>query len=112
MEIIEEEGYYFYVLYCQDHTLYGGFTTNLNHRLKAHNAGKGAKYTRVRKRRPLNLIYAEKWSNKSLAMSAEYHFKKLNRSQKEYYLAKNGVHLINSKDYVIVDFSQYLFCNI
>ncbi|MCR8969936.1 GIY-YIG nuclease family protein [Facklamia sp. 7083-14-GEN3] len=112
MEIISEEGFYFYVLYCYDQTLYGGFTTNLRQRIEAHNKGKGAKYTRVKKRQPLKLIYAEKWANKSLAMSAEYHFKKLNRCKKEYYLARNGVPTFDKDVYIIKDYSQHLICHL
>lgn len=82
--------YYFYVLYCKDGTLYAGFTTDLERRLAAHNSGRGAKYTRVRSRRPAKLIYREQWSSKSLAMQAEARFKQLSRSQKETYLKKAG----------------------
>lgn len=81
-----ESNYYFYVVYCQDNTLYAGYTTNLDARMKRHNDGKGAKYTRVRTRRPVQLIYAEKWSTKQDAMRAEYRFKQLTRLEKERYL--------------------------
>ena len=37
--------YFFYVLYCADHTLYTGYTVDLEARTASHNAGKGAKYT-------------------------------------------------------------------
>lgn len=90
------DSFYFYVLYCKDNTLYAGYTTDLNRRVEEHNSGKGAKYTRVAKRRPAKLIYSESFSSKSDAMKAEYAFKQLNRKAKELYIAKhqftNGNH--------------------
>ncbi len=83
---------YFYVLYCKDNTLYGGYTTNLDRRLEQHNTGTGAKYTRVHTKRPVKLLYAEKHRSKSEAMRAEYAFKQLSRSQKEQYLRSEKVH--------------------
>ena len=47
--------YYVYLLRCADGTLYTGFTNDLARRLAAHNAGKGAKYTRSRL--PVDLVY-------------------------------------------------------
>ena len=99
----KDKQFYFYVLYCADQTLYGGFTKDLTARLATHNAGKGAKYTRVRKRQPLKMIYAEKWSTKSLAMSAEYHFKRLSRSAKEAFLLEQGVADVKSNGCVLVN---------
>lgn len=83
--------YYFYVLLCADQTLYGGFTTDLERRLAQHNSGQGAKYTRIR--RPVRMIYHEKYSSKSAALKAEYAFKHQSRSKKELYLAEHGVDL-------------------
>jgi putative endonuclease len=48
---------YFYVLLCADQSLYAGYTNNLDKRIKAHNAGQGAKYTKAR--RPVELVYSE-----------------------------------------------------
>ncbi|KRM89628.1 GIY-YIG nuclease family protein [Liquorilactobacillus vini] len=83
--------YYFYVLYCADQTLYGGFTTNLKQRERAHNLGKGAKYTRPQKRRPVKIIYFETYSDKSTALKAEYAFKHQKRSAKISFLRAHGV---------------------
>ena len=47
--------YFVYLLRCADGTLYTGCTNDLDRRLAAHNAGKGAKYTRSR--RPVVLVY-------------------------------------------------------
>lgn len=84
---------YFYVLYCNDHTLYAGYTTDLKRRENEHNKGVGAKYTQPASRRPLTMIYAETYGTRSQAMKAEAAFKKLTRSQKEKYLAQNGLTL-------------------
>ena len=72
--------YYVYLLRCGDGTLYTGFTNDLARRLAAHNAGKGAKYTRGR--RPVELVYWESFSNKSSALRREYAIKQLPRRQK------------------------------
>ena len=40
--------YFAYLVQCADGTLYGGYTTDLQKRMEAHNSGKGAKYTRSR----------------------------------------------------------------
>lgn len=72
--------YYVYLLRCADGTLYAGFTNDLARRLAAHNAGRGAKYTRGR--RPVELVYWESFSNKSSALRREYAIKQLPRRQK------------------------------
>jgi putative endonuclease len=55
---------------------YVGYTNNLNRRIKLHNSGKGAKFTRGR---TWKLIYKEVFKSKSKAISREYYIKK-NRS--------------------------------
>lgn len=83
--------HYMYVLACADHTLYTGYTTDLKKREKAHQSGKGAKYTRPASRRPCHMIYAKPYADKSAAMSAEYAFKHQKRSAKEAYLTQRGI---------------------
>ncbi|MGG5316884.1 GIY-YIG nuclease family protein [Enterococcus sp. AZ072] len=78
--------HYFYVLACNDHTYYGGYTVDLPRRLAEHNSGKGAKYTHPAKRRPAVMIHAEHFGSRSAAMKAEAAFKRLPRGQKEKYL--------------------------
>ncbi len=56
---------YVYILRCADGTLYTGWTTDLNRRLAAHNAGSGAKYTRSR--RPVALLYSEECASRGAA---------------------------------------------
>ena len=74
----------FYVLECKDGSFYAGYTNDLEKRMKKHNEGKGAKYTRARK--PVRCIYYESFESKEEAMRAEYAFKQLSRKQKEAYM--------------------------
>lgn len=69
-----------YIVKCSDGSLYTGWTNNLDKRLKAHNSGRGAKYTKTR--RPVELVYYEKFLTKQEAMSREARIKQLSRSQK------------------------------
>ncbi len=72
---------YTYIVRCADGTLYTGWTNDLKKRIKAHNSGKGAKYTKTR--RPVELVYFEHFATKEEAMSREYHIKQLKRAQKQ-----------------------------
>lgn len=71
---------YTYILKCSDNTLYTGWTNDLEKRLKAHNAGKGAKYTKTRL--PVEIVYYESFENKIDAMKREYAIKQLSRKEK------------------------------
>lgn len=75
---------YMYVVACADGSLYTGYTTDLEHRLKTHNAGKGAKYTKPRL--PVTLLYHEVFESKAEAQSAEARFKRLKRPAKLAYI--------------------------
>ncbi len=55
---------------------YVGYTNNLKKRVRLHNTGKGAKFTRGRK---WKLIYMEKKKSKKEAISREYYIKKNRR---------------------------------
>lgn len=79
-----ENNHYFYVLHCNDNSLYAGYTNNLERRIKLHNEGKGAKYTRGRG--PVELVFAKSFHHKSEAMKAEYEFKQWTRAKKEEFL--------------------------
>lgn len=69
-----------YILVCADGTLYTGWTNDLEKRLAAHNAGKGAKYTRSR--RPVRLFYYEEFAEKCEAQRRECEIKRLPREKK------------------------------
>jgi putative endonuclease len=72
--------WFVYLLECNDKTIYTGITNDIEARLKAHNEGKGAKYTRGR--RPFNLLKTFSVANKSEALKMEREIKKLSRDQK------------------------------
>lgn len=72
---------YTYIVRCSDGTLYTGWTNDLNKRIKAHNNGKGAKYTKPRL--PVELVYAKEHATKEEAMKDEYRIKQLPRKQKQ-----------------------------
>ncbi len=72
--------FYTYIVECSDKTLYCGYTTNLEHRINAHNKGEGAKYTRPR--RPVRLVYFEEYAERTQALRREAAIKKLTRRQK------------------------------
>jgi putative endonuclease len=69
-----------YLVACADHTLYTGYTSNVERRLAAHNAGKGARYTRGR--RPVTLLATWPFASKGEALRAERTIKSLSREQK------------------------------
>ena len=74
--------WYLYVLLCADGTYYTGITKDTKRRLHEHNKTKrGAKYTRTR--RPVQLVYAERFSLHGEALRAERRFKRLTRKQKQ-----------------------------
>lgn len=69
-----------YMLECADRTLYTGITNNIERRMKMHENGTGAKYTRGRT--PLKLSYTESHESKSAALKRERTIKSLSRQQK------------------------------
>lgn len=73
--------YFVYILKCVDESLYTGSTNNLEKRLKEHNNSKqGARYTKTR--RPVKLVYREKFKTKSEALKREIQIKGWPRSKK------------------------------
>ena len=75
-----EKSWYLYILRCRDGSLYTGITTDVQTRLEAHRAGKGAKYTRGRG--PLELDYSENCGDHSAALKREFQVKALSRAEK------------------------------
>jgi uncharacterized protein (TIGR02453 family) len=70
-----------YVARCGDGTLYTGITTDPDRREAAHNAGRGAGYTRSR--RPVRLVHLETAADRSAALRRELAIKRLPRRLKE-----------------------------
>ena len=73
--------YLVYIVRCADGTLYTGYTQDPQARVKRHNEGKGARYTRSRV--PVRLVYAEVCGSKGEALSREYAIKQLTREEKK-----------------------------
>lgn len=72
--------YWVYILQCADGTLYTGISVDVERRLKTHNSGKGARYTRSRL--PVSLVYREPCTDKSCALKREFEIKHLSRGEK------------------------------
>ena len=72
--------WYVYMLRCGDGSLYTGSTTDVERRLREHQEGTGARYTRSRP--PVTLAYAEEAPDRSAAQRREAAIKKLPRVQK------------------------------
>lgn len=73
-------GYYCYILECADGTLYTGWTTDPERRLREHRAGRGADYTRSR--RPLRMVFLETHESRRSAMRREIQIKRRGRQHK------------------------------
>jgi predicted GIY-YIG superfamily endonuclease len=74
------DGWYVYILECGDGTLYTGIARDPQERLRLHQAGKGARYTRSRL--PLRLRYTEPQPGQGAALRREMAIKKLSRKEK------------------------------
>ena len=84
----ESKQYCVYILECADGSFYTGYTVDLEKRLSAHRAGKGAKYTKGRQ--PLTVIYEESFADKSEALRREYAIKQLSKLQKKSLVESRG----------------------
>lgn len=73
-------GNFIYIIKCKDESLYTGWTNDLEARIKAHNEGRGAKYTKGRG--PVELIYTEEFDTKEEAMKREFAIKKWSKDKK------------------------------
>ncbi|TRM11099.1 GIY-YIG nuclease family protein [Lentibacillus cibarius] len=77
---MENNEHIVYILKCGDDTFYTGYTNDLENRVKMHEDGKGAKYTRGRG--PFKVVFVEKFSTKEEALQKEYQVKQLPRKEK------------------------------
>ena len=73
--------FFVYIVECQDGSYYTGYTPVLKRRIKLHNAGRGAKYTRDR--RPVKLVWHKRYKYFKLAFLEEKRIKRLPRAKKE-----------------------------
>jgi len=72
--------HYVYIVRCADGTLYTGYARDPVARERAHNSGRGAKYTAGR--RPVQLVYREAFRSMGKALAREYALKRLTRAEK------------------------------
>ncbi len=80
--------FYVYIVQCQDGTYYTGYTPDVDRRIKLHNDGKGARYTRGR--RPVKLVWCKEYRYSKRAFSEEERIKGLTRNQKEKIVKRKG----------------------
>lgn len=80
MKFKRKGNFFVYIVKCKDGTYYTGFTPHVMKRIKLHNSGKGAKYTRDR--RPVKLLWYKKYSYFKCAFLEEKRIKGLTRQQK------------------------------
>jgi len=78
--------HFVYMVRCADGTLYTGYAKDPERRAQAHNAGRGAKYTSGR--RPVSLVYIERFRSLGKALSREHALKRATRRQKELLIAQ------------------------
>ncbi len=83
------EAWFVYIVRCADQTLYTGIARDVAARLRAHESGRGARYTRSRG--PLELCAVRRCSSKSQALKLEARVKRLRRAEKERLLSPRGL---------------------
>ena len=79
--------YFIYLLRCTDNSLYCGQTKDLQRRVEEHNSiNSKSKYTRTR--RPIRLVYFEKYKTVNEALKREFEIKKMTKAKKEMLIKK------------------------
>lgn len=71
---------YVYIVECADGSLYTGWSVDVEARVKAHNAGRGARYTKMH--RPVKLVYSESHRTRKSALKREAAIKTWPRERK------------------------------
>jgi putative endonuclease len=72
--------YYVYVILCVDGSFYTGYTRDIDARVRLHQSGRGARYTRIHK--PQRVAYCELFDSRAKAMRREKELKKMTHQQK------------------------------
>lgn len=80
--------FFVYIIQCDDGSFYTGYTKNLNHRIKMHMNGKGARYTKSHK--PRKVVFIEKYESRSDALKRERSIKKKSHNQKQELINTNN----------------------
>ena len=78
--------WFVYLVRCRDGSLYTGITTDPPARVRAHNAGRGARYTRPRS--PVTLVHGEAAAGRATALRREWTIKQWSRAEKERLVAR------------------------
>ncbi|TAK10862.1 MAG: GIY-YIG nuclease family protein [Acidobacteria bacterium] len=73
--------HFVYIVRCRDGSLYTGYAKDPAARIERHNSGKGAKYTAGR--RPVTLVFTQRFRSLSRALKREHELKQWTRSRKE-----------------------------
>lgn len=82
------QNWFVYIVRCRDSSLYTGISNDVEKRIKKHNLGTAAAYTRGRG--PVSLVYTEEFCDRSNASKRETAIKKLNKNAKESLIKKNN----------------------
>lgn len=69
-----------YLLRCRDGSLYCGWTSDLERRLRAHRSGRGSRY--IASRLPVTLAFSAAMPDRAAARREEARIKRLTRAQK------------------------------
>jgi len=72
--------HFVYMVECSDGTLYTGYSTDVDRRVRRHNEGRGARYTRSRT--PVRLKFKEGFRSKADALRREIEIKRMRRNSK------------------------------
>ena len=80
--------WYLYLLECSDGTLYTGITLDPQRRVKQHNAGRAARYTRTR--RPVRLLGSVPVEGRAEALRVEQRIKTWTPARKRAFFAAQG----------------------
>jgi putative endonuclease len=72
--------HFVYIVRCADGTLYTGYARDPEARVRQHNLGRGARYTTGR--RPVRLVFTQRFRTLGRALSREYALKQLTRAEK------------------------------
>jgi putative endonuclease len=75
-----DPAWHVYMVRCADRSLYTGVARDLDARVRQHNLGRGARYTRSR--RPVELVYSEPAADRGAALRREYQIKSLGAAAK------------------------------
>ena len=82
------------MLLCANGGYYTGWTTDPLRRLKQHNAGRGARYTRMNA--PSELVYVEEVADHSTALKRELEIKRLEHLKKAAMVADSSRNILST----------------